>query len=509
MKCPYNQVLRAAFCRPSGHASGTGSTPWSRIYIQGSTAVTRISFEAFDYTINDNFIRTRYDFEGGRESGWTIYRNGGSHLALGQGYRLLKTLVCGICSTDLARRFLPFPLPQILGHEVVATDPDSGGQYAVEINDTCDARGDAERDIFCRVGLPTHCPDRMVLGIDRLPGGFGPYILAPVNAVISADRLPLRTAALVEPFAAALHAVNTSRPARGERVAVIGTGRLGSLLIAALDASRKSSGTGFEIVALAIGDWRKEHSKRMGADDAIDLEKVKPETLRESFDLVFEATGSPSGLESALAMARREVHLKSTHGQPFFGLKHLTELVVDELAILPYSGEGFDFKWEKENRKNETVYRAPGATADQIPGGMTIFTGRPGEAAKHLAGDQFRDRLPRFDIGIASTIEEIDSIIRPDKKKEKSLVRPRGGILVRGKGGSNPLLSFIASGKRLRTSRCGDFHRAIALLEENTHVAETMTELIITHEASAADLPRAYSKAKDPDMLKILIRHDA
>ncbi len=330
----------------------------------------RISFDAYEYTASDDFIKARYEFQGSPEEGWDIIRNGAKHLALGKGHRLLKTLVCGICSTDIARRFLPFPLPQILGHEVVATDPDSGGQYVVEINDTCDARGDAHPDPFCMEGLPTHCPDRMVLGIDRLPGGFGPYILAPVNAVLPADRLPLRTAALVEPFAAALHAVSTSRPGKGERVAVIGTGRLGSLIIASLAGWRRSSGIDFSITALALGEERMEHSRRMGADDAVDMEKVKPQALKDSFGLVFEATGSPGGLESALTMARREVHLKSTHGKPFFGLKHLTELVVDELSILPYSKDALEFKWEHEKRKNETVYCAPGAMTEKVYPGM-------------------------------------------------------------------------------------------------------------------------------------------
>lgn len=215
------------------------------LFPERNNTVTRISFEAFDYTIDDAFIKARYDFEGSREEGWMVIRNGEKHLELGRGHRLLKSRVCGICSTDIARRFLPFPLPQILGHEVVASDPDSGGQYVVEINDTCDARGDIDRDIFCRAGLPTHCPGRMVLGIDRLPGGFGPYMLAPVNAVLEAEQLPLRTAALVEPFAAALHAVNTSRPRKGERIAVLGTGRLGSLIIAALHSWRRSSGDRF------------------------------------------------------------------------------------------------------------------------------------------------------------------------------------------------------------------------------------------------------------------------
>jgi len=471
--------------------------------------VTRIAFEAFDYTRDDAFVRSRYEFEGSREEGWTIIRNGEKNLSLGPGHRLLRTLICGICSTDIARRFLPFPLPQVLGHEVVATDPDSGGRYVVEINDTCEARGDAHPDPFCAAGLPTHCPDRMVLGIDRLPGGFGPYILAPVNAVIPADNLPPRTAALVEPFAAALHAVNTSRPQEGDRIAVIGTGRLGSLIIAALAAWRRSSGTACSVTALALGAWRMDHARKMGADDAVDMEQVRPESLKNNFDLVFEATGSPGGLESALVMARREVHLKSTHGQPFYGMKHMTELVVDELSLLPYSKESLEYTWEHENRTNEKVYCAPGAVQDAGTAGMDCFSGSSTEAAALLGGSGFRNRLPRFDLGIASSVEEIDVIIRPDAGNENSLVRPRGGILYRGRDGGNPLLNFLASGRRIRTSRCGDFHRAVDLLAENPAVAEIMTARLITHEAGEADLPGAYRKAKDSDMLKILIRHDS
>jgi D-arabinose 1-dehydrogenase-like Zn-dependent alcohol dehydrogenase len=31
----------------------------------------------------------------------------------------LKNRYCGICTTDLKRHCLPFPLPQIIGHEIV------------------------------------------------------------------------------------------------------------------------------------------------------------------------------------------------------------------------------------------------------------------------------------------------------------------------------------------------------------------------------------------------------
>ncbi len=79
---------------------------------------------------------------------------------------------------------------------------------AVEINASHTAIGSpAAGDCpLCAGGLPTHCPDRLVLGIDRLPGGFGPWVLAPA----------------------------------GNIVPVLGAGRLGLLITAALGAVRNS-----------------------------------------------------------------------------------------------------------------------------------------------------------------------------------------------------------------------------------------------------------------------------
>ena len=128
----------------------------------------KVSFKTLEYTLEDQFIESKYEFNGDHDNGWIILRNESEYLRLGSGYRLLRTCLCGICSTDLSRRYLPFPLPQIIGHEIVAEDPESGEKFVVEINDTCLARGDNNMDIFCRNELATHCPGRMVLGIDRL-----------------------------------------------------------------------------------------------------------------------------------------------------------------------------------------------------------------------------------------------------------------------------------------------------------------------------------------------------
>jgi D-arabinose 1-dehydrogenase-like Zn-dependent alcohol dehydrogenase len=142
------------------------------------SARLRVEFEGLEYHASDRVQSARYAMEGSSAEGWRITRNGSDHLLLGPGYRLLRTDRCGVCSTDLDRRFLPFPLPQIIGHELIALDADSR-RHVIEINASHRARGLDTDCPFCAAGLATHCPDRRVLGIHDLPGGFGPWVLAP------------------------------------------------------------------------------------------------------------------------------------------------------------------------------------------------------------------------------------------------------------------------------------------------------------------------------------------
>jgi len=464
------------------------------------------SFSAFEYTAQDSFIETDYRFTGDTSTGWTISRNGREHLALGPGYRLLRTMYCGICSTDLDRRHLPFSLPQVIGHEAVATDPATGRDYVIEINDTCMARGDASPETFCASGLPTHCPGRMVLGIDRLPGGFGPWVLAPVNACVPVEGVTLRAATLAEPLAAALHAVAVSPPHAGESAAVVGPGRLGLLIITALSLFRKKAGS-FTITAIGRSGKSVPTALALGADNTFSAATSRKRDIG-AYDIVFDASGSPEGLETSLALARREIHLKSTNGQPCCGIRNLTGLVVDEISLLPPVPGSIDFHWEEEDRKNSSIYLSPGVDAYGLPDGVRAHRGDAASAEAFLLGTEFSGRLPRFDLAIASSAEEIDMCLRPDSGHERSLVRPRGGIIFRGDPGDNPLLRFIASGGRLRSTRCGDLKQAIRVLGRNAETAALLEKHIITHEFPASRIPEAFEMARKGPSIKVIIRHD-
>lgn len=465
-----------------------------------------VQFNAQEYTSHGEFIESAYEFSGDTSRGWVILRKGADYLKLGPGYRLLESKYCGICATDLARRFLPYPLPQITGHEVVAADPVTNEEFVVEINDTCLARGGLP-EIFCRTGLSTHCPDRMVLGIDRLPGGFGSYILAPVNAVVPLGGMPPAAAALAEPFAAALHAVTTSIPSEGDRVAVLGAGRLGLLLVAALALYRKGHGGNFRITALARHDRNCELAGMLGADEVVDMRSADIGRLSRGFDIVYDCTGTSGGFEKALELAVREVHLKSTSGAEFHGIRHLTEMVVDELSLLPFTPQNLDFHWHGEDRKNEWLYISEGTDIALQGRRRKKYKGGIQSARAYLQSVRFKSRLPRFDLGVVSCAEDIDRCIRPDPGREISLIRPRGAILISGEAGDHPLFTFLSSGKQVRSSRCGDLRIAVQTLAGSRETLQVFERHMITHIFPRNELARAFEAARSPDAIKVLVRH--
>jgi threonine dehydrogenase-like Zn-dependent dehydrogenase len=465
----------------------------------------RIEFEASDYNADGRFTASRYAFSGSPDVGWQIERNGEAYLDLGPGYRALRTIACGVCSTDLDRHFLPFPLPQVTGHELVGVDS-QGQRYVVEINASCLARGLESPCAFCRAGFDHHCPERLVLGIHDLPGGFGAWHLAPIAAALPVpDRLPTETAVLIEPFAAALHAVATIAPRPGDRIAVLGPRRLGMLVVAALAGWREKSGIQFEIVALARRPELCALARTLGADETC-LVAPEGEGLPLPFaDVVVDTTGSPDGLRLAARLARREVHLKSTHGQPAQGLVHLTEMVVDEISLrrcpvdLAHSPSAGRLIWLAE-------------TAPPVGLESRFEVERcanVGEAFARFGEQPDATGLPGARVVVVDRAEAIDVVLRPDPQQERSLVRPLGEIWIDGpidSQGSELLNAIVTRDLKLSTSRCGDFKQALALLCDSEALRD-LGARFITDRFPATELARAFEVAASPGCIKTLIQH--
>ena len=453
-----------------------------------------VEFSAPEYQADASFEEARYRFCGDPEKGWSLVRNGQPHLELGPGYRLLQTVSCGVCSTDLERHFLPFPLPQVTGHEVLATD-ESGGRFVVEINASHLARGVSAECPFCAAGLHTHCPERVVLGIHDLPGGFGPWVLAPVNAVLPLpDEIPSSAGVLVEPLAAALNAVEMVQPKAGETIAVLGPRRLGMLIVAALSAYRNANNIDFDVMALARHQSLLDLSRQFGATSTR-LVEGNGEALPDNIaDVVIDTTGNPDALVLATRLARREVHLKSTHGRPSAGLNHLTELVVDELRL------------GSHERTNNLDVAAPdiGWLAD---GGVNERSA--GMLLSDLEASADSRRLPRVDVAVVNSATQAERAIRPSPEHQRSLVRPRGDILLTQaarKTTDSPLVhKIIDDGLRLTSSRCGDFRRAIQLLLDDADLRD-IGEKLVTDTFDNSDMNATFATARSPECIKAVVK---
>jgi len=452
----------------------------------------RVAFTASEYQADGSIARVPYELSGSSKSGWSVLRAGVLHVELGPGYRVLRVSHCGICATDLARRHLPFRLPQITGHEVVAVEED-GTPVVVEINASHRARALHVSCAYCDGGLPSHCPDRLVLGIHDLPGGFGPWLLAPVHAILPLpSSVSPRVGSFVEPFAAALHAARiVTRVPRG-RIAVLGPGRLGLLVIAALAAWRRRASASYELVALARRPDRAALARRLGADDVRD-----PAAVEAAFaDVVVDTTGSPAGFERALELAREEVHLKTTCGEPSGGLRETTAMVVDEIALSgsvaialqsPAGGPGF-----------ETLLALEG-TPDSVRAALVARGLRPLDRSAVAT-------LPfgAADVVAVPSIADVDVAIRPDAGVERGLVRPRGVVVI-AEGKEGPLGdAVLRRGVMVTTSRCGEFLAALDLLPDVPDLADAL----VTTTLPAERLAEAFTTAAAPAQLKVVVTQD-
>jgi 2-desacetyl-2-hydroxyethyl bacteriochlorophyllide A dehydrogenase len=237
---------------------------------------------------------------------------------------LIKIRKAGICSTDLELVKGYYPYTGILGHEFVgevleAQDDWWIGQRVVgDINVVCNQ---CEQ---CLNGRPTHCEHRTVLGIVNRDGTFAEFTTLPLaNLHRVPDSVPDEMAVFTEPLAAALEIQDQINIKPTDRVLLVGAGRLGQLIAQTLAL------TGCDLRVVARHAHQQSLLKARGIQ-VISEEKVQP----WRWDVVVEATGSPSGF----ALARKAIRprgtlvMKSTYKGEMS--VNFSSIVVDEINII-------------------------------------------------------------------------------------------------------------------------------------------------------------------------------
>jgi len=240
---------------------------------------------------------------------------------------LIQLRLAGICHTDLelTRGYMGFS--GILGHEFVGELVEDAGPYrrgqrvVGEINIACG------KCALCLAGISTQCINgRRTLGLFNYPGAFADQLRLPiVNLHAVPDDIPDEAAVFTEPLAAAFQVPALAPVHPGERVALIGAGKLGLLIAQVLKL------TGCDLVVLA----RQPRSIALLQKWQIPVIDSRTQSLPpRSFTYVVEATGSEEGFALALdlLLPRGTLVLKSTYAD--LPRANLTRVVVDEIKVV-------------------------------------------------------------------------------------------------------------------------------------------------------------------------------
>jgi len=199
----------------------------------------------------------------------------------GAGEVLVRTLACGICGSDLhalrhadrmvdnARRTgSPFTLDLsrdvVMGHEFCAEIVDYGP-------DTM--RGLSRGTRVCSIPFLLRGNDVHLVGYsNETPGGFAEYMRLTEALLLEVPNgLSPQHAALTEPMAVGLHAVEMARLDRNDVPLVIGCGSVGLAVIAALRLRDARP-----IVAADFSPRRRELAAAVGADVVVDPAERSP-----------------------------------------------------------------------------------------------------------------------------------------------------------------------------------------------------------------------------------------
>lgn len=217
------------------------------------------------------------------------------------GWAIIQVKAAGICSSDVPRIFTKgtYHFPTIPGHEF------SGVVHSV-------ANKEHEFLIGNRVAIFPLIPCRkcescvekhyeMCSNYDyvgsRRDGGFAEYVAVPVwNLIELPDNIPFEVAAMMEPFAVALHAMKMGKISKGMTVGIVGTGMIG------IAAGQWAKMYGAKQVTV-IG--RSEDKRKMIENCGLNYIVCNDSLEVMEYDFVLEAVGTPKAVELSICATRR------------------------------------------------------------------------------------------------------------------------------------------------------------------------------------------------------------
>jgi L-iditol 2-dehydrogenase len=241
---------------------------------------------------------------------------------------LVRVKACAICGSDIRifrhgnDRVKP---PAVIGHELAGQVVEVGKNVTkFKVGDRVAIGADVPcgECTFCVAGIGNNCQINYAIGY-QFPGGFAEYI--PLNATtvnygpihVIPDTLSYDEAALAEPLACVLNALELSNIQFGDTVVIIGAGPIGCMII---EVARKMGAS--KVIVVQRSRPRLEAAKRFGGDVYIcsmeedPVKRVLEETKGLGGDVIITSCPSPQAQVQAIAMAKNRARVNLFGGLP-------------------------------------------------------------------------------------------------------------------------------------------------------------------------------------------------
>lgn len=251
------------------------------------------------------------------------YRTDLPEPSLDNGAVLVQVCTAGICNTDLEVLRGYRPLMGVMGHEFVGQVLSAGDLQGRRVVGEINIRPPGCACPACVRGDLTHCHNRRVLGMTDRNGAFSERLALPVeNLHVVPDSVADDEAVFTEPLAAACEILEQIEISAGDRVAVVGPGKLGLLCGQVLALT----GCGLTLFG------RRPSALALARSLGLEAHDIAEPAGR--FDVVVDCTGSPEGFQFArnLLRPRGTFVLKSTYVGDL--TVDMSRIVVDEIRLV-------------------------------------------------------------------------------------------------------------------------------------------------------------------------------
>lgn len=226
---------------------------------------------------------------------------------------LIKVKATGICGSDIRAYKGNHPAvssyPVTLGHEFSGEIADRGGdvepfevgaRVVVEPLFVCGSCS------FCKSGNYNLCPNRSVIGHDKIPGSFADYAPAKGKFVYPLPgELTFEEGALIEPTAVCVHAIKRANINVNDFVIILGAGTIGLLMIQIAKVA------GAEVLTSELEDLKLSKAKQLESDYVVDpstrdlKELVMELTSGLGADIVIDAAGTNETISQTVELVKR------------------------------------------------------------------------------------------------------------------------------------------------------------------------------------------------------------